>query len=197
LKQAADLHGGYKEFPLALFQFVLERLRYVLEQRGFDPRNVRAVTHQTSFDEIVPVDALRKLQVLPEFTESSDFRQLAIAFKRVRNIAKELPVDEFGKLEAIGGGIVLSEPAERALSDELDKRSRVIDAAALSGQGYRDAFAEAARFKPTVDKFFDDVLVMAPEPLVRQARLRLLRRLEILILKLGDISEIVPEEKQA
>jgi glycyl-tRNA synthetase beta subunit len=38
---------------------------------------------------------------------------------------------------------------------------------------------------------------MAPDPGVRESRLRLLRRLESLILKLADISEIVPEEKQA
>ena len=56
-----------------------------------------------------------------------------------------------------------------------------------------EAFAEAARFKPAVDKFFDDVLVMAPDPVVRQGRLRLLRRLEDVILKLADISEIVSE----
>ena len=63
-----------------------------------------------------------------------------------------------------------------------------------AGSGYREAFAEAARFKPAVDRFFDDVLVMAPDPNVREGRLRLLRRLERLILQLGDISEIVPEE---
>jgi glycyl-tRNA synthetase beta subunit len=39
---------------------------------------------------------------------------------------------------------------------------------------------------------------MAPDPGVREARLRLLKRLEGLILKLADISEIIPEEaKQA
>src|SRR5207253_749842 len=48
LKEAAEQHGGWKDFPVPLFQFCLERLRYVLEQRGFDSRNVRAVTHQTS-----------------------------------------------------------------------------------------------------------------------------------------------------
>ena len=47
-------------------QLPVERLRFVLEQRGFEMRNVRAVTHQSSFDAIVPVDALRKLEVLPE-----------------------------------------------------------------------------------------------------------------------------------
>jgi len=39
------------------------------------------------------------------------------------------------------------------------------------------------------------VMVMADDPKLRDARLRLLRRLERLILQLADVSEIVPEEK--
>ena len=62
-----------------------------------------------------------------------------------------------------------------------------------TGDGYREAFAEAAKFKPAVDRFFADVLVMSPDPEVREARLRLMRRLERQILKLADISEIVGE----
>ena len=37
-----------------------------------------------------PLVAQRKLEVLPEFTESPDFKQLAVLFKRVKNIAKNL-----------------------------------------------------------------------------------------------------------
>ena len=40
-------------------------------------------------------------------------------------------------------------------------------------------------------------MVMTDDPSLRLARLRLLRRLEALILKLADISQIVPEDKQA
>ena len=38
-------------------------------------------------------------------------------------------------------------------------------------------------------------MVMAEDEQLRDARLRLLRRLESLILQLADVSEIVPEEK--
>jgi len=92
----------------------------------------------------------------------------------------------------------LTEPAEIALLEELKRREPVIDRAVDEGQGFREAFAEAARFKPAVDTFFKDVLVMAPDPAVRESRLRLLWKLTELILKLADISEIVSEEaKQA
>jgi len=172
----------------AFWVFMLDRVRFVLEQRGYDARNVRAVTH-SEITELSPLVAKRKLEVLPEFTESEDFKQLAVLFKRVKNIAKNLDASA----PDLGG--VLSEPAEKALASEVDRLQPVIAAAAASGTGYRKAFAEAAKTGPAVAKFFDDVMVMADDPKLRDARLRLLRRLEGLILQLADVSEIVPEEK--
>jgi glycyl-tRNA synthetase beta chain len=172
----------------AFWAFMRDRIRFVLEQRGYDPRNVRAVTH-AEITELSPLVAKRKLEVLPEFTETTEFRQLAVLFKRVRNIAKNLDAstpDQGGKL---------TEPAEVALAKEVDRIAPLVEAAVASGAGYRQAFAEAAKAGPAVAKFFDDVMVMTDDQKLRDARLRLLRRLEGLILQLADVSEIVPEEK--
>ena len=57
------------------------------------------------------------------------------------------------------------------------------------------AFAAAARFKPAVDRFFTELLVMDPDPRLRKNRLRLLRSFRDLVLELADISEIVAEDK--
>ena len=174
-----------------LTAFVLDRLRYLLEERGFDRRNVRAVTHQP-LDQIRPLDARRKLEVLPEFTDTADFRTLAILFKRVRNIARELEKDEAdaASTETIE---ILKEPAERALRAELAARRSVIEEAVATGAGFREAFAEAARIGPAVDRFFTDVFVMADDQALRSARLRLMHEVEQVILQLADVSEIVEE----
>ena len=84
-------HGGAPD--AALQTFMLERLRFVLEQRGFDARNVRAVTHG-HVGALSPLIARRKLEVLPEFTSSPDFKQLA---DRVQARAQHRP-------RAAGGG---------------------------------------------------------------------------------------------
>ena len=172
----------------AFWSFMADRVRFVLEQRGYDTRNVRAVTHGNVAN-ISPLVAKRKLVTLPEFTESGDFKQLAVLFKRVKNIAKNLDASA----PDLGGK--LTEPAEKALSAEIDHLKPAIEAAVASGTGYRQAFAEAAKTGPAVVKFFDDVMVMAEDVKLRDARLRLLKRLEDLILQLADVSEIVPEEK--
>jgi glycyl-tRNA synthetase beta chain len=172
----------------AFWSFMADRVRYVLEQRGYDVRNVRAVTH-SDIKALSPLAAKRMLEVLPEFTDTEDFKQLAGLFKRVKNIAKNLDASA----PDLGGA--LTEPAERALAAEVARLQPVIESAVKTGTGYRQAFAEAAKAGPAVAKFFDDVMVMADDPKLRDARLRLLKRLEGLILQLADVSEIVPEEK--
>ena len=198
MRMAEEVHGGASTgvTDTRLVSFLFERLRYVLEQRGYDGRNVRAVTHQRSLADVRPLDARRKLEVLPEFTGSADFLQLATLFKRVRNIAKELPDEEFDalRLGRVSDASGDDGPAEAQLRVELAQRGPKIDAAVSSGDQYRAAFAEAARFGPAVDRFFTDVLVMAEDRVVRQRRLALLKRLERMILQLADVSEIVTEQ---
>jgi glycyl-tRNA synthetase beta chain len=179
----------------ALQSFLLERYRYVLEQRGYDVRNVRAVLQETGFEHLNPADALSRLEALPEFTESQEFQKLAVAFKRVKNIARELPDAAFATAEAHDPPLanLLKEPAEIALLQELEQRTPVIDTVLESGENLRRAFVEAAQFGPAVDRFFTEIFVMVEDQALRKARLRLMRRLEQLILRIADISEIVSE----
>ena len=87
----------------------------------------------------------------------------------------------------------LVEPAEQALVAELERRRPVIEQLLVAGDNYRRAFAEAAAFGPFVDRFFSEVFVMVEDRALREARLRLMQRLERLILRLADISEIVSQ----
>lgn len=177
-----------------LTAFMRERLAYVLETRGADRRNVRAVV--TGIADRPVADMAANLAVLPEFAGSASFRALATAFKRVRNIARDMSDTDLAAQEQSGpslGGL-LKEPSELALLAELDRRSAVITQAVATGRGYREAYIEASKFEPAVAQFFTDVFVMAEDLTLRQARLRLMKRLEQLILQLGDISEIVGAE---
>jgi glycyl-tRNA synthetase beta chain len=130
--------------------------------------------------------ARRIAAALQNMRASEDFQALAVLFKRVKNIARELtasaPLDR----------AALSEPAERALLEELDTRRPRI-AQATSAADYRRAFMEMAGLRPVVDRFFNDVFVMADDSRVRTARLTLMADLRDIVLTLADISEIVPQ----
>ena len=199
LEMAGELHGGSASEVLdRQTDFVRERTRYVLEERGYDIRNVRSVTHQQSLADLCPLDARRKLEALPALAGTEDFQQLATLFKRVKNIAKEISDADFQTAEQEDSDDLerlLSEPAEKALLRELDQRRPVIAAAVRTGETYREAFAEASKFGPAVDRFFTDVFVMVDDMTLRRARLRLVKRLERLILQLADVSEIVQAEE--
>ena len=190
---------GYGEGDFAtvwkdLNTFFAERVQHALETRRGDRRQIRAVLAIPDRAVRTPVaDLADNVRALPEFSRSEPFRQLATAFKRVRNIARELTAEEFAALQQSPPDALLTEPAERALEDELGRREAAIRAAVAAGK-YRDAYAEAAQFEPSVARFFNDVFVMADDKALRRARLWLLRRLEHLILELGDISEIVTTE---
>ncbi len=181
------------ECQAALWAFMADRVRSVFEQRGADARNVRAVASVTPAD-LAPLTIKRRLDVLPEFTDTPEFKQLATLFRRVRNIARNLSESDADIAATDGQSTAaLTEPAELALVGELNRRQPAIDAAVAAGDGYRAAFAEAAAFGPSVGRFFDDVMVMADDPVIRRARLALLRRVEFLILQLADVSEMVPQ----
>jgi glycyl-tRNA synthetase beta chain len=116
-------------------------------------------------------------------------------FKRVRNIGKDYGAEAFEADERSGPGLetVLEEAAEKSLLAEIDRRREPIANAVATGAGFREAYVEASELEPAVARFFEEVFVMSDDAKLRQARLRLMKRLELLILKLGDISEIVAE----
>jgi glycyl-tRNA synthetase beta chain len=181
----------------ALAEFLTERVQFVFETRGAPRQDVRAVVAAPDAALRIPLGDLQEnLRALGEVAQSPAFRQLATAFKRVRNIGRDYPADQYARDEQTGPPLAktLEEPAERALLEEIDQRERALTQALADGAGFREAYLEAARFEPVVARFFNEVFVMTDDPRLRQARLRLLKRLEILMLQLGDISEIVASE---
>ncbi len=171
----------------AMLAFANERVRYALEQRGFGIEVVRGATSGAA--DVSPLRARRVAEALQSLRASADFQALAVLFKRVKNIARELK-------EAVAPDrAALVEPAEQALLAELDaRRPRVQQASARAD--YKQALSEIAGLRPAVDRFFTEVFVMADDARLRTARLALMADLRDLILSLADISEIVPQTEQ-
>ena len=59
---------------------------------------------------------------------------------------------------------------------------------------YTRALKQLAQLSKPVDRFFDDVLVMAEDPDQRSNRLALLNQLANLFLAIADISHLQPED---
>jgi glycyl-tRNA synthetase beta chain len=134
------------------------------------------------------VDARKRLDALAEVKARPDFAPLAVAFKRVANIQE--------KAQGAGSGAVdpglLREDAERDLLSEVERVER--EAGDLrEHRNYAATLKAVASLKPAVDRFFDDVLVMAEEPAVRENRLALMKRVGALFADVADFRKIQAE----
>src|SRR5262245_3292082 len=67
--------------------FMTDRLAYLLEQRGFGVRVVRAVMHE-GIDRLNPYDAKKKLEALTQLMGSEALLGVASLLKRAKNITK-------------------------------------------------------------------------------------------------------------
>lgn len=81
------------------------------------------------------------------------------------------------------------EEAETVLIQALAEHGPQIGSA-MEAEEYEAALAAAARLAPTVDRFFEDVLVMAEDSSLRANRLRLLLDVRETLGALGDLTQI-------
>jgi glycyl-tRNA synthetase beta chain len=176
----------------AVFEFLAEREQHLLERRGLRYDEIRAVMRDPAG--LKPYDVLRRAEALSHARKAKQFEALAALFKRVKNITKDFRPTEktpsgFQAIKA-----ALKEPAELTLVDEIEKRWSKIKPA-LEREQFLDAMNQLADLHAPVDRFFVDVLVMADDPVLREARLALLASLRDTVLQTGgDISEIAPDE---
>jgi glycyl-tRNA synthetase beta chain len=177
----------------ALASFLCDRVRYLFERRGFRYDEINAVVPPTlPLARLIPLDARLRLEALRAIRRSADFEALAVLFKRVKNIARELPAEHLPEEGADLSAALSGEPAECELVAELERREPAIREA-VRARDYLRALQEASAFRPAVDRYFADVFVMVEDPPLRTARLRLMVRLRDLILDVADISEIIPQ----
>ena len=87
LDRAGAPFEGYHESIAPMHAFMTDRLTYLLEQRGFDVRSVRAVLHG-GVERVSPLEARRKLEALAKMSGSAALLGVATLLKRVKNISK-------------------------------------------------------------------------------------------------------------
>lgn len=174
--------------------FVVDRLRFIFKEQGFRYDEINAVV-EICYDN--PLDCLERLNAISSFRESADFEAVAQGFKRIRNILAKSGSDvstELGQ-PAIDATLFEGEEERRLASAVHDIQPKVRKA--VRTRNYRRAFELMASLRPTIDLFFDRVLVMSENPKIRTNRMALLRGLLQTFLTIADVSEIVPAAKDA
>ena len=162
-----------------IIEFVYERYRNQLAG-GFDRSAVDAVIAlQPPLDEVVP-----RLNAVVAFGRLPEAASLAAANKRIGNILKKAD----GAVAAVDRSL-FAEPAERALADALEQ-VRPDATNRFAAGDYAGSLTLLARTRDAVDAFFNDVMVMAEDPKLRDNRIALLRELHALMNKVADLSKL-------
>ena len=166
-----------------LYDFIVERMRaWFVESRGISAEvfeSVRAARPASLHDFDLRLQGVAGFVALPQ-AES-----LAAANKRIANILRQSGKDEFGAVDAA----LLEDGAERGVHGALETARSEVEPL-LRQRDYAGALARLAELRDPVDRFFDDVMVMAEDEALRQNRLALLSGLRELFLGIADISRL-------
>lgn len=157
------------------------RGRFVNDQlgAGLDGEAVDAVI-SVQFDDVN--DSLKKIRALAAIRGEDAFAVLAASFKRIRNIIKDNTTTDVDKA-------LLKEDAEKELAAVFMRLDTDVQPM-LDSHDYDKALAAMLALKAPVDVFFNEVMVMDEDELVRSNRLNLLTAISVLFLKVGDISKM-------
>ena len=166
-----------------LHEFLLDRVRYYFrEVRGFKYDEVNAVL-ASGYEDLV--DAAARLEALSEVRPTPDFEPLAASFKRIKNILREA-----GSIQPDINPALLEPGPERDLyARYTELRNKAYEQ--RRAHDYTGALQTIASIRPTVDTFFDKILVNAPDAAVRSNRFSLLHNLLTEFSAVADFSEIV------
>jgi glycyl-tRNA synthetase beta chain len=167
-----------KDDPAAAADFVEERLEGLLDVPVEFVRAARA----GGVSELGAI--ARQAETLAAAESSEAFDRAYVAYDRANRLAGKAD----GAAPALEPSLATDE-AELALIEALAGASPRIDAA-LEASDFEGALAAAAELGPPVDRFFDEVLVMAEDSQVRANRLRLLLDVRDAVGALGDLSQI-------
>jgi len=173
-----------QELCADLYAFLSDRLRrYFLDRdTGLGVETFEAVMVRQP---VSLVDFDRRLAAVQTFARLEQAESLAAANKRIANILRKAGDPEGLKVSAK----LLDLDAERALHSALES-SREKVGPMLEQRRYAEILNELADLRDPVDRFFDDVMVMADEENIRNNRLALLGELRALFLDVADISRL-------
>lgn len=135
-----------------------------------------------------PLDVDARVQAVNAFSQLPEASALAAANKRVANIlTKQKHSDDLVVVQKS----LLQESAEVALADAVESLTTTIEPL-LEQRDYNAVLQKLAHLREPVDTFFDQVMVMADDPDIRNNRLALLFGLRQLFINVADISQLAP-----
>ncbi|HEX8751210.1 MAG TPA: glycine--tRNA ligase subunit beta [Nitrospira sp.] len=191
--RAAVREQGFKAAPDAeaqgkrrMTEFLFERVRhYARTLHDLRDDVLEAVLRSASMATIDLIDLLLKMKALQVVTARPEFDPLIVGFKRASRIVEKeewdhKPVDPS----------LFKDPTEGELYWHLESSRQDFTEQMAKGR-YDKALEALVRLKPSIDTFFNGVMVNAEDAALRNNRLSLLKEVDDLFKSFADFSRIV------
>ena len=191
--RAAVREQGFKGAPdteaqgkCRMTEFLFERVRhYARTLHDLRDDVLEAVLRSVSTGTIDLVDLLLKMKALQTVTARPEFDPLIVGFKRASRIVEKEQWDH----KAVDPSL-FKDPAEGELHRHVGSSRQDFNEQMAKGC-YDKALEALVRLKPSIDTFFNGVMVNAEDAALRNNRLSLLKEVDDLFKSFADFSRIV------
>jgi glycyl-tRNA synthetase beta chain len=185
LGEVAAATGADVAVVAKIVAFFAERLEFYLREARGQAYDVVAAVLAVGANDVR--DVIARAEALTAVRGGEDFLAVSAAFKRMSNILDQARDKGYSIEEGIRLQMV---PAE----EDLKNASSLIGDRLLQFIEQRDyipAFQLISTLRPQVDQYFESVMVMDPDSVVRSSRLFILHLIVSDIRKIADLSKIV------
>ena len=182
MQKSAALFGDKltnKNVVADVVDFMLGRFRAWYQDEGIAVDVIQAVLARRPTR---PADFDARVRAVSHFRTLDSAEALAAANKRVANILAKADV-AIGEINLIA----CVESAEKNLAEAVLVLQTEVQPLIAKGE-YTAVLDKLANLRTPVDNFFDNVMVNAEDPTLRQNRLAILNTLQGLFLQVADIS---------
>lgn len=172
-----------------VWTFLLDRFKHFLRDQQQSPYDhVDAVL--AIADKSPDFSTLsRRVSALDDFLDTDNGTNLLAAYKRASNILRIEERNDNTRYQGQVNESLLDSPAELSLFEALNERDTPIRTA-VRGENYDEVMSILSELRPTVDTFFDKVVVNVDDPNLRQNRLELLSMIRNTLHQVADFSKI-------
>lgn len=164
-----------------MFGFCFDRLKKYYLDKNITINLYYSVLNTTTS----PYDFDQRIIAVNNFLGLPESSNLIAANKRVKNILKQ----QNNSLPANINQAILREPAEITLNKTLMEKADKLTPL-FTNKDYNNILNILAKLQSPIDDFFDNVMVMAEDPDLKNNRLLLLSKIQTLFNKVADISEL-------
>jgi len=171
-----------KNYNNKIYFFILDRLKTYYQENNVETSVFKAVYNTSNLSII---DFNKKVDAVCKLVENPLIKDLALINKRIDNILQK---NEINKADGINSSL-LDSIYEKELANQVVNLQDDFNEQ-YNNKNYYEMLELVLQLKPKLDSFFDNVMVLAEDKVIRNNRLIILAKVRHMIMTVADLSEL-------